>query len=144
MFCRNCGRELIGSPEICLGCGAKPLAGRSFCHACGAETNALAEICINCGARLKVAVVERISPKSRLATTLLAFFLGQFGAHRFYTGKIATAVVMLVLTLVGWATVWLLIGLAFIIPVGIWAFVDFIVAVTGYARDAEGRRIVTW
>ena len=52
MFCRNCGKELTGTPEICLGCGAKPLAGNSFCHACGAETNPLAEICIKCGVRL--------------------------------------------------------------------------------------------
>ena len=56
MFCRNCGKELKGTPEICLGCGAKPLAGNSFCQACGAETNPLAEICIKCGARLGKAV----------------------------------------------------------------------------------------
>lgn len=49
MFCRNCGKELTGAPEICLGCGAKPLAGNSFCQACGAETNPLAEICVKCG-----------------------------------------------------------------------------------------------
>ncbi len=52
MFCRNCGKELTGTPEICLGCGAKPLAGSSFCQACGASTDPLAEICIKCGARL--------------------------------------------------------------------------------------------
>ena len=45
-----------------------------------------------------------ISSKSRLATTLLAFFLGSFGAHRFYLGKIGTAVTMLVLTIIGYAT----------------------------------------
>jgi ribosomal protein L40E len=55
MFCRNCGKELTGNPEICLGCGARPLVGSSFCHACGAETNPLAEICIKCGTRLKKA-----------------------------------------------------------------------------------------
>ena len=38
-----------------------------------------------------------VSPKSRLATSLLAWFLGHFGAHRFYTGKIGTAVMMLVM-----------------------------------------------
>jgi hypothetical protein len=60
MFCRNCGKELTGTPEICLGCGAKPLVGSSFCHACGAETNPLAEICIKCGVRLaKAEVVGR-------------------------------------------------------------------------------------
>jgi len=56
MFCRNCGKELVGIPEICLNCGAKPLAGNSFCQACGAQTNPLAEICTKCGARLAKAV----------------------------------------------------------------------------------------
>jgi len=55
MFCRNCGKELIGTPEICIGCGAKPLAGSSFCQACGAPTDPLAEICMKCGARLQKA-----------------------------------------------------------------------------------------
>ena len=60
MFCRNCGKELTGTPEICLGCGARPLVGSSFCSACGAETNPLAEICIKCGVRLgKAEVVGR-------------------------------------------------------------------------------------
>ena len=52
MYCRNCGKALIGTPEICLGCGAKPLDGNSFCHACGAKTSAIAEYCVKCGARL--------------------------------------------------------------------------------------------
>ena len=39
--------------------------------------------------------MEEISSKSRLAITLLSFFLGGFGAHRFYLGKIGTAIAML-------------------------------------------------
>ncbi len=53
MFCRNCGKELVGTPEICINCGAKPFAGSSFCQACGAPTDPLAEICMKCGARLQ-------------------------------------------------------------------------------------------
>jgi ribosomal protein L40E len=128
MFCRNCGKELTGTPEICLGCGAKPLAGNSFCHACGAKTNPLAEICIKCGARLTKAAAADISPKSRLATTLLAWFLGQFGAHRFYLGKIGTAIAML-FTLGG---------------LGIWQLIDFIYAVSGNMKDKEGKLIKNW
>jgi len=145
MFCRNCGKELTGTPEICLGCGARPLAGNSFCHACGAQTNPLAEICIKCGARLAKAEAVDVSPKSRLATTLLAWFLGGFGAHRFYLGKIGTAVVMLILGIVGWSTIWIWgLGLIFLAAVGIWSFIDFIFAVVGNMKDKEGKLIKNW
>ena len=56
MFCRNCGKELIGSPEICPGCGARPMRGNSFCSNCGAPTTPLTEMCVKCGVR----VVERV------------------------------------------------------------------------------------
>jgi TM2 domain-containing membrane protein YozV/ribosomal protein L40E len=129
MFCRNCGKELIGVPEICLGCGAKPLVGSSFCQACGAKTSPVAEFCVKCGAGLGLKTVAgNVSEKSRLATTLLAWFLGQFGAHRFYLEKYGTAILML-LTLGG---------------LGIWALIDFIIAVTGSMRDKEGKLITNW
>ena len=72
--------------------------------------------------------MEEVSPKSRLATTLLAWFLGEFGAHRFYLGKIGTAILMLI-TLGG---------------LGIWALIDFIFAVAGIMKDKEGRPIKNW
>jgi len=72
--------------------------------------------------------MEEASDKSRLATTLFAFFLGTFGAHRFYLGKIGTAIAML-LTAGG---------------LGIWTLVDFIFAVSGHMKDKEGRLIKTW
>ncbi len=71
---------------------------------------------------------ETISPKSRLAAALLCFFLGCFGAHRFYLRKTGTAILML-LTLGG---------------VGIWVLVDLIFIVTGSFRDKEGRRVYRW
>ncbi len=53
---------------------------------------------------------------------LLCFFLGAFGVHRFYAGKVGTGILML-LTLGGF---------------GIWTIVDFIMIVTGNFRDKEG------
>ena len=84
------------------------------------------------------------SSKSRLATTLLAFFLGQFGAHRFYLGKIGTAVTMLVLTIIGYATMAFMVGYAFLTAVGIWALIDFIIAVIGKMKDKDGKLITKW
>jgi len=129
-----------------MNCGAKPLVGNSFCNACGAQTNALAEICIKCGAKLsKGGVAAGVSTKSRLAVTLLSFFLGALGVHRFYAGHIATGVVMLVLTIVGWATSWIFfIGFAPLTAVWIWNLVDFIMAVAGKFKDKQGNLIVNW
>lgn len=131
MFCRNCGKELIGTPEICVTCGAKPLAGNSFCQACGASTEPVAEICLKCGAGLAKTEAADMSPKSRLTTTLLSIlpaFVGITGIHRFYLGKIGTGIAML-LTLGG---------------LGIWALIDFIFAVSGSMKDKEGRLIKNW
>jgi len=51
---------LIGSPEICMNCGAKPRKGTSFCHACGTATTPSSEICMKCGARMGKAIAEDI------------------------------------------------------------------------------------
>jgi len=110
-------------------------------------------------ARVAKELMGNISPKSRRATTLLAFFLGIFGAHRFYINKTRTAIVMLLLSIAGLAiTGWAITrgGVDFLeasfvfyifitlAAVGIWAFVDFIFAVTGYMKDREGRLIKNW
>jgi TM2 domain-containing membrane protein YozV len=127
-----------------MNCGARPMAGTSFCPGCGAPTTPLTEICVKCGARVARELAGDISPKSRLATTLLAWFLGIFGAHRFYIGKTGTAIVMLLLGIAGLATMWAFVGYVFLIAVGIWAFVDFIVAVIGSMRDNDGKLIQKW
>ena len=123
-----------------------------FCPKCGKETPDNQAFCASCGAPLAKAAATQetpavgagISPKSRLATALFAFFLGDFGAHRFYVGKTGTAIAMLVLGLIGWASVWFLVGIPFLVVVGIWRLVDFILAVAGMMRDSQGLLIEKW
>jgi TM2 domain-containing membrane protein YozV len=55
---------------------------------------------------------------------LLCFFLGTFGAHRFYLRRTGTAVTMLVITLVSFPLAFVLVGFAGLFATGIWAFVD--------------------
>lgn len=62
------------------------------------------------------------SEKGFVPTLLLCFFLGAFGVHRFYVGKILTGVLML-LTLGG---------------LGIWTVVDFVMIAVGSFKDSEG------
>jgi TM2 domain-containing membrane protein YozV len=68
------------------------------------------------------------SEKSRLVALLLCFFLGVFGAHRFYVGKIGTGILM-ILTIGG---------------LGIWAMIDLIMVLLGVFRDKEGARVYNW
>ncbi|MCI8209774.1 hypothetical protein AUC61_09525 [Pseudomonas sp. S25] len=56
--------------------------------------------------------------KSTGVAYLLWFFLGGFGGHRFYLGKTGTAVIQLIITLIGCFTIFPL------IITGIWLLVD--------------------
>jgi TM2 domain-containing membrane protein YozV len=102
-------------------------------------------VCVRCGNKLPKPGALEISPKSRLAVALLAIFLGFFGVHRFYLDKSASAVIMLVLGIAGWCTMWLLgAGLLFLIAVYLWALVDFVVTITGRMQDGAERAVKNW
>ncbi len=90
--------------------------------------------------------MAEVSPKSRLVTVLLTFFLGIFGTHRFYIGKIRTAIVMLILSILYLVTARLW-GIIMIIPLavaGLWTLIDLILAAAGIMRDKEGKLIKHW
>ncbi|MGB1448400.1 MAG: TM2 domain-containing protein [Flavobacteriaceae bacterium] len=65
------------------------------------------------------------SDKDFVAAILLCFFFGSFGAHRFYTEKIGTGLLML-FTLGG---------------LGIWTIIDFVFIATGNFKDSQGLSI---
>lgn len=69
-----------------------------------------------------------MSEKTILPAFILCFFLGIFGAHRFYVGKIGSGVAQL-LTLGG---------------LGIWSFIDFIVILIGKFKDKQGNTLSKW
>ena len=145
-----------------------------FCYKCGTQLDDSSLFCSRCGVQVAPAgaPLAEASPKSRLAATLLAcpfLVVGMFGAHRFYMGKIKTAVGMLVLGLLAAAgyfgyvgalmtfainmdeeefpvvlLLFLGVALLFGLAAGIWALVDFILAVSGHFKDNEGRPITKW
>ena len=86
---------------------------------------------------------------------LLAGFLGCFGVHRFYLGKIFTGLAILLLATIGYVVGffftlsevsiavgmigWSIFGIAYL-----WAIIDFVMAVTGAMKDKDGIPIKTW
>jgi len=72
------------------------------------------------------------SDKQLLITLLLSIFVGAFGIHRFYVGKIGSGIAMLLLTLS-------FIGL---LVTGIWALIDIITIATGNFKDKEGKLVL--
>lgn len=72
--------------------------------------------------------MPRVSPKSRMVVLLLCVFLGIFGVHRFYVGKIGT-------------------GLVYFFTFAVFGFgwiFDMILIVTGFFRDSRGLPIIDW
>lgn len=55
---------------------------------------------------------------------LLWFFVGYLGGHRFYVGKTGTAIIQLLLSIVGACTAMFGIGLSVIGLVGVWILID--------------------
>ena len=62
------------------------------------------------------------SDKNFVVAILLCLFVGAFGVHRFYVGKIGTGILQLI-TLGG---------------LGIWALIDLIMIIVGAFKDKQG------
>ena len=62
------------------------------------------------------------SDKNFVVAILLCLFVGVFGVHRFYVGKIGTGILQLI-TIGG---------------LGIWALIDLIMIIVGAFKDKQG------
>lgn len=87
---------------------------------CGQSTQNRPERCPHCGTLLPR------SQKNWNMTMLLCLFLGYFGVHRFYTGRIVSGIFQL-LTLGAF---------------GYWTLVDFIIIMLGRFKDGDGNPII--
>lgn len=80
--------------------------------------------------------LEQKKKSTMVAYLFLFFFVGQFGAHRFYVGKTGSALILLILGLLGYFTPFFSIGIFILIPVWIWIFID-IFLLRGFVKQAN-------
>lgn len=75
--------------------------------------------------------LQKLNGKNWMATMMLCWLFGAFGAHRFYTGKTNTAVAMLILTITG----------CFAPIAAIWQLVDGITIALGKFTHEDGSEL---
>ena len=160
MFCYNCGKQINDDQKFCQFCGCKVNHNEigyqspnykqnlSQQYSQSNQYNGQAVQSYNTSTPVPAGsytnqpfFVAGISDKKIAVAAILAFFLGGFGAHRFYAGKIGSAIAMLLITIFGILLSVLVIGFVLIIITGIWSFIDFIIILCGSFKDAYGRYI---
>jgi len=99
---------------LCSNCGEKIKEGVKFCPNCG-------KLAVNTG------YPPGYKPKDWTTTLLLCIFLGWLGGHRFYVGKIGTAIINIIVTVV-----------TFGIGSFIWFIIDLIMICTFKFKDKHG------
>lgn len=136
-YCKNCGNQIADTEEVCPHCGEpcpKEEKPTKFCQHCGKVIDKECVVCPYCGKQVEAlkqeqpnivinntntnantaTVVQQGKEKNKWVAFLLCLFLGIFGAHKFYEGK------------VGMGILYLFTGGLFIIG----AFIDLIVILT--------------
>lgn len=96
------------------------------CKSCGKPIEDNFKFCPYC----KIVTHNKFaSEKSRLVCLLLLIFLGLIGAHKFYVGRILSAIILLIFSIT-------VIGL---IVSAIILLIDLISLLSGNFRDSEGK-----
>ena len=136
MFCSNCGKENPDNAKFCAGCG-KPIAQAAGQPAAAPVQQTIINMAPPPQAAYAAPSAAGISPKSKTAAALLAFFLGSLGIHRFYVGKTGSAILMLILGIIGMVAY--ILGFPYVLSLlGLWVLIDFIMILIGKFKDKHG------
>jgi TM2 domain-containing membrane protein YozV len=134
-YCFSCGSVIKKAAVICPKCGVNQ-SGRNntavvdvYCVSCGKIIKKEAVTCPFCGVPQTESTGYPPGYVSKSWTTalLLCIFLGAVGGHRFYTGKIGTAILMILVT-----------GVTIGIGGLIWWIIDLVSICTHKFTDKQG------
>lgn len=87
-------------------------------------------------------IEQRVTNEAKSAGVayLLWFFTGGLGGHRFYLGRTGSAVVILLLTIIGAITLMAGIGAIFLLISGLWVLVDAFLIPGMISKHKQGVR----
>lgn len=140
-ICKNCGKQISEDLKICTYCGEK-VERENYDTENGTNN-------------------YEVSPKNGMVCLLLLLFLGGFGAHRFYAGKIGSGFIRIILSLftifiifvvsvlsslsyydeVGTILAGLIMFFILAITLTVWGIIDLISILRGKFKDSEGKYI---
>ncbi|MEG2310488.1 MAG: TM2 domain-containing protein [Clostridia bacterium] len=137
MYCRNCGRPVEDSKEICLECEASqntttfdPNQNVEVIKEVNSNTN-YQEANTNQNTNYAQSSNTQNQQKSKMAAGLFGIFLGSFGVHNFYLGFTGKAVAQILITFLSCGL------LAFVSA--IWGLIEGILILSGSLdKDANG------
>lgn len=126
-----------GNTMFCINCGKELASGTKFCPECGARLDGNVNRNENVPPQYQQPVINVVnnntnvnrfgySHKSKWVAFFLCLFLGEFGIHRFYVGKIGT-------------------GLIWMFTLGFFGFgwiIDLIFILFGWFRDRAGQKLI--
>lgn len=120
MFCRNCGKEIDDGARFCTHCGTSASAGTAPVQP---QFQQPVINIVNTNTNVNSFGYEH---KSKWVAFFLCLILGEFGAHRFYVGKIGTGII--------WLFTFGFFGIGWIL--------DLIIILCGGFRDKAGQKLI--
>lgn len=91
-FCKHCGKKIAAEAVICPACGCQVETMK------GAESTpniVINNSNSNVNSNMNINAAAFKKPKNKWVSLLLCFFLGFFGAHKFYEGKAGMGILYL-------------------------------------------------
>ncbi|MCR5081700.1 MAG: NINE protein [Treponema sp.] len=159
---------------VCSKCGKEIGEEMAFCPSCGNAVEEVKKAAAASESEIKNQGENRISKRSRVCAFILGFFLGEFGIHNFYLGRILRGVCQCVLFIAGFIfylysllkltmletsqlprneefyedisfhSFMILLGIVLLLAAVIWSFVEWVKILNGTAKDAEGLKVIKW